>query len=109
MSAVLFWLTEYDWAAREAFFGAIDALTVVIEPSLAAFPRMPVEAVRPSRITVDENKVLVTEPQHHDSRGKFDIRAIVAGDLSGILDDIHAAATEVAARRLESCTATCRT
>ena len=83
MRAVLFWLTEYRRAAKEAFFGAIDALTVIIEPSLAAFPRMPVEAVRPSRITVDEKTVLVTEPQHHDSRGKFDIRRIIPGTSPG--------------------------
>ncbi len=106
MDAMLFWLPEYDRAAKHCFFGAVDALTVLIEPALAVFPREPVQVVRPSRITVSQDRSLVVAPEHHQSAGTFDIRQIVAGDLTGVLQDIHRTATEVAAARLAYMTQT---
>jgi hypothetical protein len=97
---MLFRLSEYDRAGRIVFFWAADALIDQIEPALAAFPRVPVDAVPISRITINEETTLRIKPEGHETMGSFDTRRIVAGDIDAVLEEIDRVATEEAPKRL---------
>jgi hypothetical protein len=97
---MLFWLPEYDRAAKEVFFWSVDALTDAIEPALAAFPRDPVEQVPTTRIAISEDRTLRVKPGGNESLVRFDNHRVVAGDLTAVLEEVDRLAAEVAPARL---------
>lgn len=97
---MLFKLDEYDRAAQHRFRAAMNTLTVVIEPALAAFQLREVEAVPTGYVSIDAERTVVLEPAHLPQTIRFDPARLIAGELTGVHEPLIAAATDLAKARL---------
>lgn len=103
---VLFRLPDYDLAACRVAYGLIEARSVAHAPDLAAFPTMPVAQVRPERVAYEPGAHITVEPVQHHGEGRFDIRAVVAGDFTQLGQELDAAARSRAQAMLAFVTST---
>ncbi len=82
---VLFALPEYEAPARSVVFVAVDALARANHPLLARIPRVPVAAVRSTRVTSEEGTALQLSPIPVRAELEIDIHRVVAGELDGVV------------------------
>lgn len=91
----LFRLDEYNEAAGRVVYRWIDRRSDELAPSLREFPRLEVEHVRTSRMTLPDASVARIQPVRQEDGGQLNIREAVAGRL----DDLRASLNGVADRR----------
>ncbi|MGH2844559.1 MAG: hypothetical protein ACRDL0_00785 [Thermoleophilaceae bacterium] len=103
---VLFRLPDYDLAARRVAYGLIEVRLVAHAPDLAAFPTMPVPQIRPERVGYQPGSHITVEPVQHHGAGRFDIRAVVAGDFTQLGEELDTAARSRARALLAFATST---
>jgi len=100
---VLFALPEYHAAARSVVFAAVDALARANHPLLARVPRVPVAAVRPTRVTSEEGQALQLSPIAVRAELDIDIRRVVAGEIDGVVAPLARLAEHQAGALLAEC------
>jgi hypothetical protein len=92
----LFRLDEYNDAARRQVYGWIQTRALELAPSLKLFPRIEVEHVRTSRVTLPDGRIERIEPVAREDSGQIDIREVVDGRFEQLRESFGAAASESA-------------
>jgi hypothetical protein len=90
----LFALPEYDLAQAKFVYEAIDEVRDRMFPVLGKIPKVKVEHLQHTRVTVASGEVVESEPIIQRIPFNLDLKGAISGDSSTLMDRIGSAAFE---------------
>jgi hypothetical protein len=98
----LFTLPEYDMAQGKFIYTAIDEVRDRMFPLLGKIPKVQVEHLQHTRVTVESGEVVESGPIIQEIPFAIDLKGAISGDQTTFIDSIASAAQQKGAGEMKS-------